>query len=246
MYTHRELGIREVFLLRERARQELILFISSISLWRNRERFEHFSTGPDLDIDSSELEKAEAALLSSKKRRDDSIQIMMGRGLANDLRAGTRPNESGKLLTAFFGILRETATGGDPTEKQLTILFNALNCPVHLLVWSLKRRKLEVTSAFFSRRAVAEVLVRYLNLIAECGPVHGVCEDCGVMFIRKRERRFCHTCSAKRQTYAHRKEYLRKKRKEYYWRDAEDDREFRNKTKSTKGTMHGKTKTGKR
>src|SRR5262249_17023076 len=144
-------------------------------------------------------------------------------------------------LATFFSLLKKSVTGDQPSEKELRIILDALNHPLHAVRWDRKNHKLETESPGI--RGICQQLVQYLNLIAECGPVHAMCAECGFMFMRQTgDRKFCHDCSKKHQTYKYRKEYLLKKKREYYQRDAQQDREFRNKTNSQKGTMHGKEK----
>jgi hypothetical protein len=145
-----------------------------------------------------------------------------------------------KYLATFFSLLEKAVTGDHPNEKELRTIMDALNHPLHVVEWDKRTRKLEGYS--MGVRETCGELVRYLNLIAECGPVHSVCAECGIMFMRKTgDRKYCHDCSKKHQTYQYRKEYLLKKKREYYARERAEDRHFKEKTRLQKGeTKRGK------
>src|SRR5262249_6117222 len=140
-----------------------------------------------------------------------------------------------RILSAFFRILEKSARQETPSATDLKILLNALNRPKHEVHWENNM----VVAQSYGLRDSAEELVEYLRRATSSGPVHGICGDCGTMFVRHRDRKLCNSCSKQHQTYKYRKEYLQKKKKEYYRRDVVQDRQVR---KQLKGAMHGKTK----
>jgi len=257
----KEPSMREMFLQREQARECLTHFLMSIWFWPTRKEFPHFLSERLLERKKSNgmpfergktfvvrpsTNPANASLefqleVMPRTRRDRQIEAKVRRELRGEL----TPDRCSRYLSAFFRILEQTAVNGNPSRKDLDTLLDALNERKHYLDWEDNMAK----SSSDGSRDVAEKLLEYLRLSSFFGPVHGLCADpeCGVMFVRRRgDRKFCHDCSKKHQTYQYRKEYLLQKKREYYQRQAEKDKEFRNKTKSQKGTMHGKTKTGKR
>lgn len=160
--------------------------------------------------------------------------------------------QSLKYLSAFFRFLEiaiksekaifswRDVLAAQPTDEELKTLLDALNSPLVSLTWSIYRTIDTKPSVV---RAAADHLLAYLNLIAQCGAMHALCADCGVMFIRGRgDRKFCKSCSKNHQTYQYRKQYLLQKKKEYYRRDLEKDRPFRPTTNRKKGATHGRPK----
>jgi hypothetical protein len=145
-----------------------------------------------------------------------------------------------KYLRTFFSLLEKAATGEHPTEPELRTVLDALNNPLHLVRWHKQTRKLEAHS--MGVREICGHLIEYLNLVADCGPVHAKCAECSFMFMRKTgDRKFCHDCSKRHQTYQYRKEYLLKKKKEYYQRDVAEERSFRKRVKRQKQITDGST-----
>lgn len=141
------------------------------------------------------------------------------------------------LTTHFFDLLRQSAKNQPPTAEQLEALIVALNLPITACTYLPYVPDPYMVSSVEPERIDAQNLVRYLNLIAHCGPVHGLCAQCEALFIlEKGNRKFCTKCSKLRLTYQGRKEYLKQKRNEYYWRDKEQAEMYKPKTK---GQKHG-------
>jgi len=221
-------SMRELFLLRNEARDRLMEFLSGISSWPERQKFSHFLKGSDANLkrfdDLAESLKETLALIDSAALKDK--KYFYKANLVDGWEAA-RPAE--EYLSAFFSLLEKTisaTTALSADSEELRILGDALNMPSCNVGWNEKTRTI-VTEAYGPREA-GESLMAYINQIARCGPVHASCADCGVMFMRKKgERQSCEPCSRRHQTYAYRKQYLLAKKKEYYQRNKTRDEEER-------------------
>jgi hypothetical protein len=233
------LSIREQILIRNEARFELWMFLSSIQSLPGEtrdfaDRKSSYSSGK-MQIKTT----VQAVKRSEVKTRKDIPSVIKATN------PGPRPiplseSELRRLKEHFLGLLRQSARHESPSKDQLGALIVALNRPVIQLTYAPNSSPSYSISSASSERHDAEHLLRYLNLIERCGPVHGLCGQCGAMFILgKGIRKFCAECSKQRQTYQGRKEYLKKKRKEYYWAGKAEDEPYKSKSK---GKMHGKKK----
>src|SRR5262249_26561594 len=86
-----------------------------------------------------------------------------------------------------------------------------------------------------------ENLVEYMTLSARYGPQHSICarEGCNSLMIAGRgAKKFC-SPQCRKAAWAY------EGKKDYYQTRKRESRSYRKKTKK-KGTMHGKTKTGRR
>jgi hypothetical protein len=256
--TAHEVGPREIFLLHGQAKTALQDFIGNIASWPTLDHFPHFKSefekisssrtpqkpmiGRKRTLSESthkeivqRLKKFGHSIAEATEEEIAELKTIIGSVIVTDIRGFTftlTPKESTQYLTLFFSLLDGLLKGRLPTKDEMTILLDALNQPLHMLEASPDG----IVAYSLGIRAPAEHLVKYVNLVASCGLVHNACGDCGAMFIRSiGDRKFCRDCSKKHQTYAHRKEYLQQKRREYYWRNVEEER----KTKQ-KGETHGR------
>jgi len=260
----KEPSIREVFLRREQARSQLLDFLGRIWLWPTRKQFPHFLSGPEgedwrkWEKLSEELsEQGQEEIIAKLRAYTDTDLLITGGGrkiemgrllptqrglrIGRELQRELTADRCFRYLSAFFRILEQVAINADPSRdkdhadpsrKDLAILLEALNERKHYLHWETNRT---VSVGSLGIRDVAERLLGYLGATLLCGPVHDLCAECLVMFVRRQgARKFCQDCSKKHRTYQYRKEYLLKKKRDYYERDFKRD-------KPQKGTMHGKT-----
>lgn len=258
-------SMRKLFAKREAARYCLQMFVANIWEWPSRETFPHFMSGPYVKDMNRTAEERLEAIEELFANRTSTPVVDEGQPIATlvyrpwtwrdtqverAVRQELTEDRCRKYLSAFFSILMKVANSTSPTAKELRVLLDALNQPKHYVSWEIDMPVFESRGS----RDVAEELVEYLRMTSMCGPVHGVCAECNAMFIRSTgERKFCNTCSEKHQTYQYRKEYLLKKKKEYYDRDVGGVRDallrkkavFRKSPTVQKGASHGKTATAK-
>src|SRR5262249_43810147 len=140
----------------------------------------------------------------SKKQLKEIAKHLPGTVSATMPRQGratqTQHIEPSVLKAHGFDLLRQSAKHQPPTEDQLRVLILALNQPINAFTFSPHFPNPYIVSSVSTARIDAENLVRYLNLIEGCGPVHGLCSQCEAMFIlEKGNRRFCVECSKQRQ-----------------------------------------------
>jgi hypothetical protein len=234
---------RELFQLRSEAREELIVFISGIHSWPDRTQFQHFLSGSDAELKRMDDYDGDVAISEAFKKNTAGLfdkKIFFKPSL---YKAGRTGRTAAEYLSVFFRLL-ESPIEGRPGESEMATLNDALNESSCNLGWDPNTRTF-VTESFGPREA-GESLLAYLNIIARCGPVHGLCGDCGTMFLRNKGKRlFCVPCSGRHQEYPSRKPYLDRKKKEYRMRDKERDKELLEtlQRSKSKGRTDGKRST---
>jgi hypothetical protein len=214
--------MRELITLRNQARSELHMFLFGVQSWlRETKEFLDYRESLEREYAKSAEIRRTTYKRPKKKQKVRSGTVSVSVPLPNTA-ADPVPDLS-ILNNHFFDLLRQAAQRQPPNEKQLEALGMALNQPVTVYRYSPTSEQPYGRMVLSGARANAEHLERYLNLIVRCSPVHGLCGQCGSMFIQgKGSRKFCPECSKKRQTYQGRKDYLRQKRQEYYRRDKAD------------------------
>lgn len=234
----KEPSLRAWFMSRNHARYVLGKFLVNVWNWPGRDAVPHFQSGPvaelmksiaadqpaaisriKTDIRESFLRAFTNAVDPPKRSEHHQEEAFDLPGYANlesiyrSYKAETKNDQRPEYLSAFFSILEKVLVGTNPSDQEFCVVLNALNGENHGIFWAYR----QIHTITFTARESAELLVEYLKIIAECGPVHDQCPECRAMFLRQTgERKFCHACSEKHQSYEYRKHYLLEKKREYY------------------------------
>src|SRR5262245_34844198 len=108
MAKTKEPRLREVFLLRERARKELRILIAGISHWPGRDQFSHFYTGPDAKLKLfSDMDDKESERFQSTGEMPDGVINDLDDYLAAAAAADEDPRAVGALTGNIRGAERK-------------------------------------------------------------------------------------------------------------------------------------------